>query len=427
LCSEDQEKDIGGFIDSVDEIYLNRTSSKWYERAWEWIGRKVKQVLLTPRNWIYLIVLGILTATFSYLVEWNINHVNTGRRYCEGLPFWTGYPLALLWSVVMGLISVACTFKLSGYAKGSGTPEIKTILSGNTLAGPLSLRCFIAKFVGLVTAMSAGLSIGREGPFIHMACILGYNLTFIPYFSAIRKNERLLRQMLAAAVSAGVTATFGAPIGGVLFGIEITSTYYMVNNMWRSFACSVVCVVIDQFYTLTKEEEMFQGTGFQDDFDSFWVIFSYCVLAIMSGFIGGGFVVFVSGVQKSLYRMKHVSGYLQVAAVALVTMMISFPVKFLNLTDIEAVNELFQRKPLADDTEHSYWDSPSIYLNLPIFFVLKFIFTGVAISLPISCGLYTPTFAIGAVVGRWYGEIMVALFPSMASPGAFAVVGNVGL
>ena len=74
------------------------------------------------------------------------------------------------------------------------------------------------------------MSIGREGPFIHMACILGYNLTRLPYFKTIKKQERLLRQMLAAAVSAGITAVFGAPIGGVLFGIEITATVSAGND-----------------------------------------------------------------------------------------------------------------------------------------------------------------------------------------------------
>lgn len=44
--------------------------------------------------------------------------------------------------------------------------------------------------------------------------------------------------MLTAAVASGVTATFGAPIGGVLFSIEVSSTYYMVSNLWKAFFCS---------------------------------------------------------------------------------------------------------------------------------------------------------------------------------------------
>lgn len=44
--------------------------------------------------------------------------------------------------------------------------------------------------------------------------------------------------MLTAAVAAGVTATFGAPIGGVLFSIEVTSTYYFVSNFWKTFFCA---------------------------------------------------------------------------------------------------------------------------------------------------------------------------------------------
>lgn len=42
-------------------------------------------------------------------------------------------------------------------------------------------------------------------------------------------NDGFRRQILAAGVAAGVTATFGTPVGGVLFSIEVTSTYYAVR------------------------------------------------------------------------------------------------------------------------------------------------------------------------------------------------------
>ena len=35
-----------------------------------------------------------------------------------------------------------------------------------------------------------------------------------------------------AAVT-GVVATFGTPIGGILFSIEVTATHYMVSHSWK--------------------------------------------------------------------------------------------------------------------------------------------------------------------------------------------------
>jgi hypothetical protein len=53
---------------------------------------------------------------------------------------------------------------------------------------------------------------------------------------------------MAAAVAAGVTVTFGSPYGGrfiplyllviilgIIFSIEITASFYIVANIWKSF------------------------------------------------------------------------------------------------------------------------------------------------------------------------------------------------
>lgn len=74
----------------------------------------------------------------------------------------------------------------------------------------------------------------------------------LPIFRAIKRNESLRRQMLAAAVAAGVTAVLGAPVGGVLFSIEVTATYFMVSNLWRGFVCSVCCVFTFEVFNALK-------------------------------------------------------------------------------------------------------------------------------------------------------------------------------
>lgn len=45
--------------------------------------------------------------------------------------------------------------------------------------------------------------------------------------------------MLAASVAVGVSSTFAATIGGVLFSIEITTLYYDVGNYFKAFVAAI--------------------------------------------------------------------------------------------------------------------------------------------------------------------------------------------
>lgn len=119
----------------------------------------------------------------------------------------------------------------------------------------------IAKVIGAVCALGGGLAVGKEvrvcgvgrggggarphgatdrvhgwpprtaqGPFVHVAAILAHKMWQLPWFRHAAALGRVTRnQNLAAAVAAGVTAVFGAPVGGVLFSIEVTATYYLVG------------------------------------------------------------------------------------------------------------------------------------------------------------------------------------------------------
>lgn len=54
-----------------------------------------------------------------------------------------------------------------------GIPEIKTILSGFIIRGYLGKWTLIIKVVGLILSVSSGLSLGKEGPMVHIASCLG--------------------------------------------------------------------------------------------------------------------------------------------------------------------------------------------------------------------------------------------------------------
>jgi chloride channel 3/4/5 len=81
---------------------------------------------------------------------------------------------------------------LAKHAAGSGIAEIKCALSGFIMEGFLGFWTFFIKSLTLVTKVSplarldgsdskkkplviaSGLSVGKEGPSVHVACTLGY-------------------------------------------------------------------------------------------------------------------------------------------------------------------------------------------------------------------------------------------------------------
>ena len=95
--------------------------------------------------------------------------------------------------------------------------------------------------MGLALSVASGLSLGKEGPFVHIASCVGNLVT--RHFSKYDTNEGKRREILSAACAAGVAVSFGAPIGGVLFSLEETSYYFPPKTIWRSFFCAMIAAV----------------------------------------------------------------------------------------------------------------------------------------------------------------------------------------
>ena len=194
--------------------------------------------LIHPYRWIFLILVGIITAIVGYGIDQGVQLLLNFKLYiCEeiGLHWSWSFLIWITITLILTLIAASIGQFVSKDAEGSGIPELKSILAGVNIYRYLSFRTLIGKILGLFAGLSAGLSIGKEGPFVHVAAGIVNKLSKFGPFKEIYTNHSLKKQMLGASVAAGVTATFGAPIGGVLFSIEVTSTYFMVNNLWKSF------------------------------------------------------------------------------------------------------------------------------------------------------------------------------------------------
>jgi CIC family chloride channel protein len=103
------------------------------------------------------------------------------------------------------------TVRFAPEASGSGIPHVE-----ESIAGDRSLRwrrLLPVKFVGGALALVSGLSLGREGPTVHLGAGVASALGG-PLDASAR------RAMLAAGAAAGLTAAFSAPIASFIFVLE---------------------------------------------------------------------------------------------------------------------------------------------------------------------------------------------------------------
>ena len=103
-------------------------------------------------------------------------------------------------------------------AAGSGVAEVKVILSGFVVHGYLGFQTVFIKTIALVLSVASGLSLGKEGPFVHIAACIG-NIT-CRIFPKYNLNDGKRREVLSASAASGVAVAFGAPIAGTLFSLE---------------------------------------------------------------------------------------------------------------------------------------------------------------------------------------------------------------
>lgn len=162
--------------------------------------------------WSGAILVGVVATFFAMFSD----HAEHGFQYIrQHLPY-ASYilpPLGLL------IISWLTTTQFKG-AEGSGIPQTIVTLQKkeqNYLRKSLlSLRVSIGKFVLTLLGLLCGLSIGREGPTVHIGASIMFSLGRLSRFPP----HYIEKGLILAGGSAGIAAAFNTPVAGIVFAIE---------------------------------------------------------------------------------------------------------------------------------------------------------------------------------------------------------------
>uniref|UniRef100_A0A8C2X8L8 Chloride channel protein n=2 Tax=Cyclopterus lumpus TaxID=8103 RepID=A0A8C2X8L8_CYCLU len=413
---------------SRDTDRHRKITSKSKESMWELI----KSLLDAWSGWVVMLLIGLLSGTLAGVIDlavdwmtdlkegvclsafwysheqccWTSNETTfDDRDKCPQWQTWaelmTGhaegggayvlnYFLYVLWALLFSFLAVSLVRVFAPYACGSGIPEIKTILSGFIIRGYLGKWTLLIKTVTLVLAVSSGLSLGKEGPLVHVACCCG-NL-FCSLFSKYSKNEGKRREVLSAAAAAGVSVAFGAPIGGVLFSLEEVSYYFPLKTLWRSFFAALVAAF---------------------------------TLRAINPFGNSRLVLFYVEYHTPWYMTTQLGKYpvLEVIAVTAITAVLAFPNPYTRRSTSELISELFNdcgalessqlcdyvnnpnmSRPVDDIPDRPA--GPGVYnalWQLALALVFKIVITIFTFGMKIPSGLFIPSMAVGAIAGRIVG------------------------
>ncbi|NXA41895.1 CLCN1 protein, partial [Eudromia elegans] len=426
-------------------------------------------------DWIFLILLGLVMA----LVSWGMDyasakslqaykwmyrelHPNVAMQYLA----WVTYPLVLI------LFAAIFCHLVSPQAVGSGIPELKTIMRGVVLKEYLTLKAFVAKVVGLTAGLGSGMPVGKEGPFVHIASICAAVLSkFMSIFCGVYEQPYYYTDVLTVGCAVGVGCCFGTPLGGnkyisfffpgVLFSIEVTSTYFAVRNYWRGFFAATFSAFIFRVLAVWNKDAVtitaLFRTNFRMDFPfDLQELPAFAVIGICSGFLGAFFVYLNRQVVLCIRRHAALSQFLtkyRLIYPGVITFLIAtmtFPPGFGQfmageLMPREAISSLFDNYTWAKYTgdpqilgKSAAWIHPkvSVFIIILLFFLMKFWMSVIATTMPIPCGGFMPVFVLGAAFGRLIGEIMASLFPDgilfdgivyRILPGGYAVIGAAAL
>lgn len=209
-------------------------------------------------------------------------------------------------------------------AAGSGVAEVRVILSGFVLHGFLGVKTLVIKTIALILSVASGLSLGKEGPFVHIATCVG-NIA-CRLFTKYDHNDGKRREVLSAAAAAGVAVAFGAPIGGVLFSLEEVAYFFPAKTLFRTFFCCIVAALTLKFLNPYGNSKivMFEVRYHRD-----WKFFELVAFILVGIFGGATGAIFIKASRKWAQSFRKIPIFkrwpiAEVMLVALITGLVSF-------------------------------------------------------------------------------------------------------
>ncbi|MGE5523955.1 MAG: chloride channel protein, partial [Rhodospirillaceae bacterium] len=282
--------------------------------------------------------------------------------------------IAFLYFVARGAVATGVVHVLERLARGEGR---------------LPLRNAIVQFVAASLLLMFGVSMGREGPAIHIGAASGSILG-----EALRIPERSLHTLAGCGVAAAIGATFNTPLAGVILAMEVVLMEYTIDGFTPVLLAGVSGAVL--------------GRLFYGDAPAFAVpqlalvsLWELPYIAVMGLAIGGYAALFILWARTLLRATRRVPWWLGMSAAGVLVGACGYLVPQVLGVGYDVIGDTLAGK--------------YVFGTLAAIVVMKLVATGIAAGARLPAGLIGPTLVMGVAAGGVFGAIGTALVPDNTS------------
>lgn len=373
--------------------------------ATRWLGPNLRQFLSArqPIVWLLALLVGVGTSVAAILFRLGIGAAQLPwlgtasqdvARAARDVPWWVILAAPAIGGLLVGLM----VDRLLPGRRAGGVPDV--IEARANAGGGLHLWPGILSAMITALSLGSGASAGREGPVVHLGATIGAALC-----GAFQLPTAARKTLLACGVAGAVSASFNAPIAGVLFAHEVILGHYAMSAFVPIVIASVAGTLVSRLWFGDVAAFVIpdhQITSYFE-FPAFGLLGIVCAaVAILFQFALMGTDWLARNITMPLWLRPAVGG-LAVGAIGIL-----YP-EVLGVGYGASDQALQNALPI--DT-------------LLTLLVLKTTATAITLASRFGGGVFSPALYVGAMAGGAFGLIAAMPFPAMASSqGLYSILG----
>jgi len=306
-------------------------------------------------------------------------------------------------------VAMWITHRFAPEARGHGVPEVMAAAANH---GGI-IRPRVVGIKALVSALTIGTggSVGREGPIVQIGSAIGSFVGQLLNFSGQRN-----KLMLACGAAAGISATFNAPIAGMMFSSEVILNDFSGVSMAPLIIASVMGTIVMRTVLGGSPASLAIGNV---PFTLHWQELPlFIVLGVICGIGAWIFIKMLYGIEDLVDRIKLHWSVKSLCAGFLVGLIGLFYPRVLGI-GYETIEHLF----LHPIDEHGQLTLHLFFLVL-LLYGIKVFSTSVTLAGGGSGGVFAPSLFLGAALGAAVGIASNIVFgTNVSSIGVFSICG----